>query len=59
MNTVLHESYVIFKNQTCIKLAKWRLLQNNEIISGLCDPCVDGRRLHGHQLATKRRHAGQ
>ena len=30
MNTILHQSYVIYQNQTCVKLAKWWLLQNNE-----------------------------
>ena len=30
MNTILHQSYVIYQNQTCVKLAKWQLLQNNE-----------------------------
>ena len=28
--TILHQSYVIYQNQTCVKLAKWWLSQNNE-----------------------------
>ena len=35
MNTILHQKYVIYQNQTCVKLAKWRLLQNKEDRAGV------------------------